>query len=107
MTTTPLNFLAFFTAKPGQADALEAVLLDLVAPTRAEAECVNYDLHRFRDDPARYVLYEGWTSQAALDAHMRTPHFIAAGPKLVAACDPAPDGRPFAADPVIMVSDRA
>ena len=53
------------------------------------------------------MLYEGWESQAALDAHMQTPHFLAAGPKLAAASVPGPDGKPFTADAVTMISERA
>jgi quercetin dioxygenase-like cupin family protein len=38
--------LAFFSARHGQSEALGAALADLVEPTRLEAGCLNYDLHR-------------------------------------------------------------
>jgi len=41
-----LTILAFFRAKPGQVQALGAALSALVVPTRAETECLNYDLHQ-------------------------------------------------------------
>lgn len=72
---TPLNIIARFQAKPGREANLRAILEAMVGPTRAETGCVNYDLHQFRDDPTRFVLYEGWQSKDALDEHMKTPHF--------------------------------
>jgi quinol monooxygenase YgiN len=46
----------------------------LLSPTRAEAGCVNYDLHQSQTDPALFVFYENWTSEAHLDAHSKSPH---------------------------------
>jgi quinol monooxygenase YgiN len=42
--------LAFFRARRGQSEALGAALAALVEPTRLEAGCLNYDLHRSVDD---------------------------------------------------------
>jgi hypothetical protein len=41
--------LAFFRARRGQSEALGAALAALVEPTRLEAGCLNYDLHRLVD----------------------------------------------------------
>ena len=43
-------------------------------PTRAEAGCLSYVATRDLKTAGRYVFVEEWESQAALDAHMRTPH---------------------------------
>jgi len=107
MARTPLNIIARFQAKPGREANLRAILEAMVGPTRAEAGCVNYDLHQFRDDPTRFVLYEGWQSKDALDEHMKTPHFA----KMLADLDDVvaergPDGRPFQADALTMLTDR-
>jgi quinol monooxygenase YgiN len=41
-----LTNLAFFRALPGQTQALGSALSALVAPTRAETACLNYNLHQ-------------------------------------------------------------
>ena len=108
MAKTPFNFIARFRAKPGREADLRAILEAMVGPTRAEAGCANYDLHQFQDDPTRFALYEGWQSKDALDEHMKTPHFA----KMLADLDDVvaergPDGRPFQADALTMLTDRA
>jgi quinol monooxygenase YgiN len=82
-----LTILAFFRAKPGQAQALGTALSALVGPTRAETECLNYDLHQSLDDADVWLVHENWRSAAGLEAHMRTPHlqaFLNLMPNLVA-----------------------
>jgi len=71
---TPLVITAHFTAKPGQQSRLRDELNRLIAPTRAESGCILYDLHESVDDPAQFLFYEIWQSQAHLDAHFQTPH---------------------------------
>jgi quinol monooxygenase YgiN len=41
-----LTKVAFFTARPGQSDALGQRLLALVGPTRQEPGCVRYDIYQ-------------------------------------------------------------
>ena len=82
-----LTVLAFFRAKPGQTQALGAALSALVVPTRAEAECLNYDLHQSLDDADIWLVHENWRSAMGLEGHMRTPHlqaFLNIAPDLVA-----------------------
>jgi quinol monooxygenase YgiN len=73
----PLTVIARVRAKAGQESRLRQELQSLLAPTRAEAGCISYDLHQSQSDPALFVFYENWTSQAALDAHFQTPHLQA------------------------------
>nr|WP_246045030.1 putative quinol monooxygenase [Rhodococcus oryzae] len=49
----------------------------LVAETRKEPGCVSYELLQRQDDPRELMLVEEWQSQEHLDAHTRTPHFVA------------------------------
>ncbi len=65
---------AELTVKAGQEKAVEAALLEMVAPTRKEKGCLCYNLHRSKKDPLVFMFYEQWASRAALDAHMKTPH---------------------------------
>lgn len=79
--------LAFFRAQSGQGEALGAALAALVEPTRLEAGCLNYDLHRSVDDAEVWFVYENWRSPEGFDAHMRSEHlqaFLKATPDLVA-----------------------
>jgi quinol monooxygenase YgiN len=50
------------------------VLEGLLLPTRGEAGCINYDLHQSHIDPALFVFYENWKSEADLEAHARSAH---------------------------------
>jgi quinol monooxygenase YgiN len=82
-----LTNLAFFRARPGQTQALGSALSALVAPTRAEAECLTYDLHKSLDDADVWFVYENWRSAEGLEAHMRAPHvqaFLKVAPDLIA-----------------------
>jgi quinol monooxygenase YgiN len=82
-----LTNLAFFRARPGQTQALGSALSALVYPTRAEAECLNYNLHRSIDDGNVWFVYENWRSAEGLEAHMRAPYvqtFLKVAPDLVA-----------------------
>ena len=53
---------------------LQRILSAMVAPTRAEPGCINYDFHVDAEDPNVFVFYENWKSRADLDAHLKTPH---------------------------------
>ena len=79
--------LAFFRAQRGQSEALGAALAALVKPTRLEAGCLNYDLHRSVDDADVWLVYENWRAPEGFDAHMVSEHlqtFLKATPDLVA-----------------------
>jgi quinol monooxygenase YgiN len=69
-----LTVIAHIRAKPGQESRVRQVLQGLVSATRAEAGRINYDLHQSQTDPALFVFYENWTSEAHLDAHSKSPH---------------------------------
>ncbi|MGQ9634469.1 MAG: putative quinol monooxygenase [Bryobacteraceae bacterium] len=77
MVDKELVVFAEVYAKPGQEENLWQALLAVVAPTRAEAGCLQYDLHADNDDAGHYFFYERWESMAALEAHTATAHFKA------------------------------
>ena len=72
-----VKVVATFLARPGKTDELAALLGSIVAPTRAEAGVHFYDLHQDIAEPRRFVFFESWASQAALDLHGETPHIRA------------------------------
>jgi quinol monooxygenase YgiN len=74
MTEGRVTVLARVQARAGCEDEVRRLLLALVAPSRNEAGCLNYDLHQSTTDPTEFMFYENWVSRAALDAHMEMPH---------------------------------
>lgn len=72
-----LTIVAHIHAKPEKADLVRGELLKLVAPTRAEEGCIQYDLHVDNDDPAHFMFYENWTSRELWQKHMNSPHIAA------------------------------
>ncbi|WP_319018340.1 putative quinol monooxygenase [Microbispora sitophila] len=67
---TPVSLYGFLTPKPGHADALRKLLLDLVGPSRGHEGSLQYHLHEQED--GRFFLYEVWRSQEDLDRHNAT-----------------------------------
>ena len=61
-------------AKPEKREEVLEILEAMVAPTRTEPGCVNYDFHCGRDDPNTFVFYENFVDDAALDVHLRMPY---------------------------------
>jgi len=74
MSKEQVTVIAYIEIKPGTEEAFKAELEKVVAATRAEAACVNYDFHQSADQPTRFVAYENWTSRAGLDQHAKSAH---------------------------------
>jgi quinol monooxygenase YgiN len=72
-----LTILAKITANEGQERRLRAALQDLVAPTRAEPGCLQYDLHVDNSSSGVFMFYETWQTREMWQAHMETPHLAA------------------------------
>lgn len=81
-----LTVIAIFHARPGKEAELSTALNGLLAPTRKELGCVNYDLHVAPGDPGLFMFHENWTSQAALDAHLQSPHLKSLLPRVDELC---------------------
>ena len=62
-------------AAVGREEKLADQLRALVAPTRSEAGCLAYELHRDPQNPGKFMFYERFKSQAALDEHLASAHF--------------------------------
>jgi quinol monooxygenase YgiN len=73
-----LNVVATIPVKPEHVDALRAALTQLAEATREESGCLSYDLFESAAAPGTFVTLERWVDQAALDAHMESPHVAAA-----------------------------
>ena len=82
MNTKSLTVIAQIKAKPGKESSVRQELLSLVAPSRKDAGCLNYDLHQALDNPALFLFHENWTSKAQLDQHLQKPELQAVLAKL-------------------------
>jgi quinol monooxygenase YgiN len=61
-------------AKPGMEARVRQELEALLAPTRVEKGCINYDMHVSPDDTGLFLFHENWTSEADLTTHLEAPH---------------------------------
>ena len=77
-----LSVVATITSKAEFRGEVRQALITILAPSRAEPGCLQYDLHTDRNDPDRLVMIERWQDDAALDRHLATPHFAALGAAL-------------------------
>lgn len=80
--TTPLHIIATLMAKPSHADALRQLLEPAVPKFRAEPGCQGYVLLEDLKHPGRFVTYETWIDEAALQAHMHSPTMQALAPQM-------------------------
>ena len=67
--------------KPGSLDEfMDAMRINAAASVRDEPGCLVFDVLQDRSDPDLVWLYEVYTDEAAFEAHMLTPHFLASRP---------------------------
>jgi quinol monooxygenase YgiN len=62
-------------ALEGREHDLEAQLRALLEPTRREIGCLAYELHKDPENPGKFMFYEKFKNEAALDLHLDTSHF--------------------------------
>jgi len=77
-----IHVVALIAPKPGKRNEVKNILLELVAATRREEGCIQYDLLEETSNATDYTFVERWATQAALDAHFKMPHFAVAAEKL-------------------------
>lgn len=73
--TLPLTLIATLTTRQDPSPALHEALRSLIAATREEPGCLQYDLHQQPDNPRVLVMIEQWRDAAALIAHQATAHY--------------------------------
>ncbi len=62
-----------FSASAGSEDALRALLVPFAAASAKVPGCLEYTLMEYRSEPGRFVAFQRWTGQDALDAYMNGP----------------------------------
>ena len=63
------------TMKHGHDEAAVETFRKLEAGSRREPGCIMYVVQRSRENPRRFLVYEQYKDEAALDAHRNTEHF--------------------------------
>ena len=72
-----LTIVAHIQAKPCSVDLVRTELEKLIPITRAEAGCLQYDLHQDNESPEKFLFFENWESRKLWQAHMSAPHLAA------------------------------
>ena len=86
-----IGVIATLKVQDGKTSDFEAVFGDLAGQVRAnEPGNKLYQVFKSRKEANTYVVMEIYADQSALDAHGKSDHFKAAGPKL----GPTLAGRP-------------
>jgi quinol monooxygenase YgiN len=70
----PLHLIATIRPRPECREEALAALTELVARSRAEDGCEQYDLLADTADDGRLVMVERWATRAHWDAHMASAH---------------------------------
>jgi quinol monooxygenase YgiN len=69
-----VKVILHLTARPDTMDKLKAVLLRVAQDSRAETDCISYQVLQDPAAPCNFTLVEAWASPAALAHHMTLPH---------------------------------
>jgi autoinducer 2-degrading protein len=64
-----------WVANPGQEEEVARIFAKLEVASRQEPGCLMYIVHRHKDDPRTFFIYEQYKDEAALQAHRDSAHF--------------------------------
>jgi quinol monooxygenase YgiN len=67
--------VARWRAKPGERAKVEALLRQLIEAVRSEPGNLGFVVHRLREDPDEFLLYEPYKDEAAFLTHREMAHF--------------------------------
>lgn len=75
MNDEKLVLFARLKVKKDAVDKAKSAALAIVADSRAEDGCLNYDFHQATGDETVFLWHETWTDRKAIEAHGNTAHF--------------------------------
>ncbi len=64
-----------FIAKTGCENDLKAVLEAMVAPSKQEPGLLFYEITQYKENPKKFMAFETWADEAALEGHKHTAHY--------------------------------
>lgn len=74
MSHQKLTIVARILAKEGKGELVKRELLKLIAITRKEKGCINYDLHQDNENGNLFLFYENWENRELWQTHMSNTH---------------------------------
>lgn len=75
MNDEKITLVARLKVRENTIEETKKAALKIVPDSRAEAGCLNYDIHQAIDDPTVFVWHETWKNKAAIDEHFETVFF--------------------------------
>ena len=75
MNDEKIVIVARLKVQENAVDETKKAALGIVADSRAEEGCVNYDIHQAIDDPTVFIWHETWANKAAIDEHFEKSFF--------------------------------
>ena len=64
-----------FIAKPDGIQMMKKLLTAMVAPSKAEEGCIFYEIFQYENKPEKFMAYESWSNEEALDGHRNSAHY--------------------------------
>ena len=64
-----------FIAKEGHEEKMKELLSAMVKPSKAEKGVIFYEIFQYADNPRKFMAYESWEDEAALDGHKASAHY--------------------------------
>jgi quinol monooxygenase YgiN len=77
MSTQKLTIVAKIVAKLDKTELVKTELIKLIAITKKEEGCINYDLHQDNENKNIFLFYENWESRELWQKHMNNTHIAA------------------------------
>lgn len=74
MNNEKIILIARLKVRDNTVEEAKDLALKIVADSRTEKGCINYDVHQAIDDPTVFVWHETWKDKAALEAHFELPY---------------------------------
>ena len=82
-----IKVIAIMHIKPGTLEEVKPLCSELIALTRQEEGCIQYDLLQSLDDENQLTFQEDWASADDLKRHSTSAHFVRIFPQIGAYCD--------------------
>lgn len=64
-----------FIAKPDGIQMMKELLSAMVEPSKAEDGCIFYEIFQYENKPQKFMAYESWRDEKALDGHKASAHY--------------------------------
>ena len=75
MNDEKIVLIARLKVKSDAVEQAKQAALAIIADSRAEDGCFNYDFHQAIDDETVFIWHETWANNAAIEAHGASEHF--------------------------------